>query len=184
MLGGRTMKALILAVLATCISFVFATMGFRLWRLAHRAFALLFVFGVCCAFMVAAYFLTPDDLLLFPSALLAQPKWFDLASALFFFAAAFFGGILQIYNLADRGLSLRILIDLLEQPRQRGTPELLFDAYSAGRGIGWMYSKRIEDMRQNGLITLADGDVTLTDRGARIARVFGFLRELARVRAD
>jgi hypothetical protein len=47
-----------------------------------------------------------------------------------------------------------------------------------------MYQKRIDDMTRNGLITIDDEVVTLTDRGARAARMFGLLRDFLRVDAN
>lgn len=152
----------------------------RLWRIERRAYALLRVFTICDGLIIATHLATPSDLMFLPSVLLAEPQWFDLASAQFFFTAAFAGGVLQMYNLADRGFSLRILIDLREWPDQRGTVETLFHGYSAGRGMGWMYQKRINDMSENGLITVNGRDVKLTERGSRTAQLFWRLRWLYR----
>lgn len=178
------MKGIILASLASGVSFVLATAILRLWRIERRAYAFLWVFAICFGLVIAVDLATPSDLMILPETLVATPRWFDLTSALFFFAAAFFGGVLQIYNLADRGLSLRILIDLQEQPDRRGTIESLFNEYGAGKGIGWMYQKRIDDMIRNGLIAIEDNIVTLTPRGAITARIFSIFRHLLRVEAS
>jgi hypothetical protein len=175
------MKALVLAGLATAMSFVLSTALFRLCHIERRAAALLAVFGLSLIMMIALCFATPDDLMIIPDNLLARPNWLDLASAVFFFFAAFLGGVLQLYNIADRGFSVRILIDLTEQPRGRATAATLLECYSRGKGIGWMYQKRIDDMIQNRLITVDFGTASLTERGARVAKIFGIMRRLLRV---
>lgn len=178
------MKAVILASLATVVSFVVITALFRWWRIERGARALLCVFSLGLGLVVVTEFSTFSDIFALPGVLATTPRWFDIASSIFFFTAAFFGGILQIYNLADRGFSLRILIDLHEHPNRRGTVNSLFHGYSDGRGIGWMYQKRIDDMLRNGLITVNGENLVLTDRGARTARVFRALRRIFRFDED
>jgi len=178
------MKGIILATLATVLSFLLATSLFRLWHIERRAYALLWVFAIGAGFVITAHFVTPDDLAILPLSLTAQPQWFDLVSSLFFFGAAFFGGILQIYNLADRGFSLRLLIDLEETSAHSATAGFLFGRYSAGHGIDWMYRKRLDGMIRTKLITI-DGDVVeLTARGTAMAKIFMALRQVFRVKAE
>jgi hypothetical protein len=175
------MKAVIFAGLATGSSFFIATVMLRYWKIERRARALLWVFVVTLGAMIAVSVATPSNLMILPDALLATPPWFDLVSSVFFFAAAFFGGILQIYNLADRGLSLRILIDLHEQPNRRGTVDSLYHGYGGGKGIGWMYRKRLDDMVRNGLITIDGGAVALTSRGRKSAGMVEPLRRFFKI---
>jgi hypothetical protein len=178
------MKAIILAAVACLVAFVLATCLFHLSRIVRRANALLWVFAVGLIFLITSSVATPDDLTFLPNRLMAEPRWFDLASSVFFFTAAFFGGVLQLYNLADRGLSLRILIDLLEQADQQGTVESMFEGYSQGKGMHWMYDKRIEGMVRNHLISFERNGFVLTTSGRRTAKVYAWLRRVLNVDAE
>jgi hypothetical protein len=108
-------------------------------------------------------------------------SWVDLAFAVFLYSVGFFGGILQLYNLADRGFSLRILIDILEAPSQSLSLDDVMRSYSAGRGIDWMYAKRLEDMQSAGLAKVEGECLVLTPKGQRVAKLFTWLQEFARV---
>src|SRR5262249_52460846 len=107
--------------------------------------------------------------------------WIDVAFAVFLYSVGFFGGILQLYNLADRGFSLRILIDILEAPSQVMSLDDVMQGYSAGRGIAWMYDKRLEDMQSAGLVKVDGDSLVLTPKGQHVARLFTWLQEFARV---
>src|SRR5262249_48522987 len=142
----RVMKAICLASVMTVVLLALVTFCFRLHPSAHRARQMLFVYLFCLALLVALWFATPDDLGLLDRSLLAEPASLDFAAALFFFSAGFFGGALQLYNLCDRGFSLRILIDMLEAPIGAVDVDYLTANYSSGRGLVWMYRKRIDDI--------------------------------------
>src|SRR5262249_54706034 len=121
------------------------------------------------ALLVALWFATPDDLGLLGRSLLTEPAWLDFATALFFFSAAFFGGALQLYNLCDRGFSLRILIDMLEAPIGAVDVDYLTANYSSGRGLIWMYRKRINDILAARFIDQVEQRIVLTGRGGEFA---------------
>ena len=104
----------------------------------------------------------------------------DLLFALALYAAGFFGGILQLYNLADRGLSLRMLIDILEEPSSTLSPDRMITRYGGGQGIVWMYDKRIHDMIFSNLVKESNGNLILTRRGFALARIYSALRAIAR----
>jgi hypothetical protein len=57
----------------------------------------------------------------------------------------------------------------------------LATSYGSGRGIKWMYEKRLEGMGYAGLVYLRDGRVVLTPRGRKVAGLFAVLRKLARL---
>lgn len=172
------MKGIILASAAVVIAFIVSVAVFRLGRIERRAYVLLWIFAICAALLAGASWATPDDLLVLPRTLLAEPRWLDLVSSLFFFAGAFFGGLLQLYNLADRGFSLRVLIDVLELDDKPASAAVLYEAYSGGKGLVWMYQKRINDMVHNRLV-IEDGDALVaTDAGRRTAMIFGRLRRI------
>jgi superfamily II helicase len=57
----------------------------------------------------------------------------------------------------------------------------VMQGYSAGRGIAWMYAKRLEDMQSAGLVKLEGESLILTPKGQRVAKLFARLQEFARV---
>jgi len=168
----RAMKAICLASAMTVVLLVLVTFCFRLYPSAHRARQMLLVYLFCLAVLVALWFATPDDLGLLGRSLLAKPTWLDFAATLFFFSAGFFGGALQLYNLCDRGFSLRILVDMLEAPTGGVDIDYLSANYSSGRGLVWMYRKRIDDIVAARFVIHANKSVTLTAKGQMLADLF------------
>jgi hypothetical protein len=53
--------------------------------------------------------------------------------------------------------------------------------YGAGRGIGWMYAKRLRDLQSAGLARVEGESLALTPKGLRVAKLFARLQEFARV---
>ncbi|NMC77303.1 MAG: hypothetical protein GYA60_08455 [Candidatus Methanofastidiosa archaeon] len=96
---------------------------------------------------------------------------------IFIYLALFGGGILQLYNLTDRGFSLRILIDILESKNGNLTQEEIMKNYGGGKGIDWMYQKRIDGMLDNNFVVVNDDIVRITPKGKKTAVVFSFLRK-------
>ena len=133
---------------------------------------MLFVYLFCLTLLVVLWFATPDDLGLLDRSLLTEPAWLDFAAALFFFSAAFFGGALQLYNLCDRGFSLRILVDMLEAPTGAVDVDYLTANYSSGRGLVWMYRKRIDDIVAARFVRHATKSIMLTAKGKMSADLF------------
>ena len=133
---------------------------------------MLFVYLFCLTLLVVLWFATPDDLGLLDRSLLTEPAWLDFAAALFFFSAGFFGGALQLYNLCDRGLSLRILVDMLEAPADAVDIDYLTANYSSGRGLVWMYRKRLDDIIAARFIDRVNKRIVLTGRGEMFADLF------------
>jgi hypothetical protein len=166
------MKAICLASAMTVVLLVLVTFCFRLYPSAHRARQMLLVYLFCLAVLVALWFATPDDLGLLGRSLLAKPTWLDFAATLFFFSAGFFGGALQLYNLCDRGFSLRILVDMLEAPTGGVDVDYLSANYSGGRGLVWMYRKRIDGIVAARFVIHANKSVTLTAKGQMLADLF------------
>jgi hypothetical protein len=168
----RTMKAICLASAMTVVLLVLVTFCFRLYPTAHRARQMLFVYFFCLAVLAALWFATPDDLGLLGRSLLTEPAWLDFAATLFFFSAGFFGGALQLYNLCDRGFSLRILVDMLEAPTGAVDVDYLITNYSSGRGLVWMYRKRIDDIVAARFIDRTNKQIILTAKGETFADLF------------
>ena len=174
------MKAILLALIAGLAVFVIATTLFRLFRADRMAKTLLLIFLVVAPCLAGLVLLTPPDMGFLPAQLVNPWITVDLGFALFLYTAGFFGGVLQLYNLADRGFSLRILIDALEVQSGYTSVDKVMSGYSAGKGIVWMYDKRIEGMTSTGLVTLEAGDMKLTAKGWRAAHLFAWLREFTR----
>ncbi len=174
------MKAIVLATLATIITSGLAVLVFQLAHIERRALTLLLIYLLVACVLTAVSLTTPQDLDILPPELVAEPPLLDFVATLFFYSAAFFGGVLQLYNLADRGLSLRILIDVLERGSRGATMTELFDGYGGGRGMTWMYDKRVHGMVQSGLAHVAGGALVLTERGHATAAVYAMLRRMLR----
>jgi hypothetical protein len=62
--------------------------------------------------LLAVYLLTSASLWLLPVPVQDDPAWFGPIICLGLWLAGFFGGILQLYNLTERGMALRMLIDV------------------------------------------------------------------------
>jgi hypothetical protein len=174
------MKAILLALLAGVSVLVISTVVFRIPSADRSAKTMLLVFLVIVPVLTGLVLLTPADLGFLPATLVNPLIVVDLGFALFLYTAGFFGGLLQLYNLADRGFSLRILIDALELQSGRTSLDQVMSGYSAGKGIAWMYGKRTDGMTATGLIQLEAGNMELTEKGWRVARGFGWLRNFTR----
>jgi hypothetical protein len=174
------MKAILLALLGGLLVLGISTMVFRVAGAARSAKTMLLVFLAIVPVLTGLVLLTPPDLGFLPDTLVNPLTAVDLGFALFLYTAGFFGGLLQLYNLADRGFSLRILIDALELQLGRTSLDQVMTGYSAGKGIAWMYGKRIDGMTATGLIRLEAGNMELTGKGWRVARGFGWLRDFTR----
>jgi len=140
----------------------------------------LIYFG-CVILLVLAWFTTSVDLGFLAPSLLIEPGWLDFSLMLFFFTAAFFGGALQLYNLADRGFSLRILIDVEQTNYHAIDAEWLVANYGGGKGLTWMYGKRIEGLLETKLVDRKAEMLELTSKGERVADVFLAVRRFLRL---
>jgi hypothetical protein len=145
---------------------------------ARRLFRLFLLTLPLCALM---YWVTPADLGIIPDPWLEANQLVEFGLMLFLYSAAFLGGILQLYNLADRGFSLRIAMDIHRSPCGCMTADDVVSSYSAGKGIVWMYQKRIDDLIRLNLAEVRDGTVTATAAGRRVAERFSWLRRFLRV---
>jgi hypothetical protein len=175
------MKAILLAALAELLLFACVSACLRSGITKQRARLMLIAFLSVLPVLLAAHLLTPPDLGFLSPELMMPIAWVDITFAVFLYSVGFFGGILQLYNLADRGFSLRILIDILEAPPQAMRLDDVMQGYSGGRGIAWMYAKRLEDLQSAGLAKVEGKCLVLTPKGQRIAKLFTWLQEFARV---
>jgi hypothetical protein len=178
------MKSLILSLSITVILIIIATVLFSIVRTRRRAILLLWVFIITLPFYVLIFLITPPDLWFLPASLVDLNYGFALGFGLFTYTALFGGGTLQLYNLADRGFSLRILIDILEAPTQQLTLTEILENYGGGKGIDWMYEKRVEGMLENQLIRIKGEDIQITDKGIKIAKYFSHMRKFLNLEVD
>ena len=177
------MKGLLLALGGTVVLVPAITLVFRLFDVRRRAAALMRLFLASLPVFVLVYALTPADLGLLPQSLVEPRPGLALAYGLFVYAALFFGGLLQVYNLADRGCSLRILIDIAESPHGTLPERELPAAYGGGHGFRAMLDKRIEGLLEQGLVRLVGGRLEPTPRAARAIRVYEPLQAFLRLNA-
>jgi hypothetical protein len=176
------MKGLLLAAAGSLSCVLTVTVLFRAATASRCATAMLYVFLATVPLYIAAYALTPADLGWLPERLVEQRAFVSGAFGLFVHAALFFGGWLQVYNLAERGFSLRILIDIDESPGGALSADEEETRYGSGRGMRWMFDKRLEGLVSSGLVIQRAGRLVTTDKGARVARLFGGLRAFLRIR--
>lgn len=175
------MKAFILATAAILLYTLLITLLFRFRRVEHRARAMMRLFLLSLPPFAALVVMSPADLGCLPASLVEPIWWVEPAFAGLLYTAAFLGGVLQLYNLADRGFSLRIVIDVDQSNEQPLSAETIYHAYSEGKGIPWMYEKRIAGMLENGLVEVSDGIIRNTAKGAKAARLFGWLRRFLKI---
>jgi hypothetical protein len=178
------LKGLLLATMALAVYLVVMTIMLRTVRTQGRAALLLRLFVLSLPVFAIVCVGLPANLGFLPPDLARQSPWADLVTGLVLFAAGFFGGILQLYNLAERGLSLRILVDILESPTGILTADEILRAYGGGQGMIWMYKKRIQGLVEHGLLAEEGTLLRDTPTGQRIARVFAALRCFLRLQYD
>ena len=175
------MKAILLAGLLALLFLVVMTVAFRARPIRGHATFLLRLWLLSVPILLAVYFLTPSSLWFLPEAVQDDPAWFGPIFCLGLWFAGFFGGILQLYNLTERGMSLRMLIDVTQHGPPGLTPAEIMDNYSAGQGIAWMYQKRLDGLLEGRLIRIEHGVIANERRGRRVATVFRRLRLLLRL---
>lgn len=176
------MKGLLLAAAGTVALALAMTVLLRFGRPQQRVAALLRVFVVSLPVFAAAYLLTPADLWVLPQALVDGPL-VGLLFGVAVYGALFVGGLMQLYNLADRGFSLRILIDIDEHPARAASVAEIVRVYGGGQGMKWMLGKRIDGLLHEGLAESRDGRLVPTARGRRAAGGFTRARTLLRLEA-
>jgi hypothetical protein len=179
--ADKRMKAVVIAAAMTIVLLVLVTLAVRICPTTRRAKQMTLIYFGCVIVSVLTWFATSVDLGFLPRSLLIEPSGLDFCLMLFFFTAAFFGGVLQLYNLADRGFSLRILIDIDEAGTRFVDTDWLVRNYSGGRGLTWMYSKRIEGLVETKLVDRNAETIELTLKGERAAALFVAARRLLRL---
>jgi hypothetical protein len=178
------MKAIIFATATAIVLLVVVTVTFRVHQTAQRAKQMTLIYLGCVMLSTLTWFTTSIDLGFLAPSLLIEPGWLDFSLMLFFFSAAFFGGVLQLYNLADRGFSLRILIDVEQTSSRAVDADWLAANYGGGKGLTWMYGKRIEGLLETKLVDRKAEMIELTSKGERAAAVLLAARRFLRLEAQ
>jgi hypothetical protein len=172
------MKGFLLAAISSLAYAAIVLLWFRRSPPVHRARLMMRVYLALLPALLVCFAITPANLGLLPADMVEANAWLDAGFALFAFSASVIGGWLQLYNLAERGLSLRILIDAAERPDGALSALLVHSSYGQGKGIRWMYGKRLGDLQRLRLIHSADDFYALTEKGWRSARLILHLRRL------
>ncbi|PYN81544.1 MAG: hypothetical protein DMD96_09820 [Candidatus Rokuibacteriota bacterium] len=175
------MKGLLLALAGAALLTLAVTVVFRLCVVRGRVALLVRLFLVSLPLFVLVYAWTPADLGVLPPMLVEPCPGLGLAYGLLVHGALFFGGLLQLYNLADRGFSLRILIDIAEAPGGSLAQPDLLTAYGGGHGFDAALDKRIDGLLEHGLIRHVEGRFELTPRGERAIKVYEPLQVFLRL---
>lgn len=175
------MKAVVLAAVMSLAYLVLVTLAFRAARhTVLRARLMTRVFLLMLPLDVAAYYFTPDNLGFLPRRGLEPDHRVEVVFFLFLVCTCFLGGILQLYNLADRGFSLRLAMEI-DRSKKGLTSNQVVESYSEGKGMNWMYQKRIDDLLRVELIQVQNDLVSATTKGRRVAAIFLWLRQFLRV---
>jgi hypothetical protein len=175
------MKAIMLVSAMMLVFLVLMTLLLRLTSVRRRALLLTRLWLLSLPLLGLLYALTPPDVWVLPLTLLDDPPWFGPWFSVGIWCAGFFGGLLQLYNLAERGMSLRMLIDIARADPTGLTAGEIISGYSDGQSVAWMYKKRLDGLQQAHLVEVEDHVVVLLPRGRRTATAFGTLRRFLRL---
>jgi len=113
---------------------------------------------------------------LLPAALLHTAAWFlgmllirgsaiDAAQVIAGLSLTVFCALAyaQVFSLTIRGFSLRILVDIDEHDSL--TMEQIMASYSEGRGMDWMFERRLSGLESVGMIRRGNTTIALTGPG-------------------
>lgn len=175
------MNPLVIALIAGILYLIQITFIFNRFNIQNKAKLMVKLWVVNLPMVVAGCFIF-DKYEIFGKIYQINNFEVSLFLTIFFYFAGFFGGILQLYNLADRGFSLRVLIDMEENIQQGVSLNNVMQRYSQGKGISWMYEKRLDDLSQNDLIFIFHNLVENTSRGNCLSRLFIQLRKIINLR--
>src|SRR5262249_19180821 len=131
--------------------------------------------------LIVLWLASPGDLGILPRSMVVTPAWLDLLLTVFFFTAAFFGGVLEVFNFAGRGFSLRMVIAAVGRADGRADVDRVLASYGAGQGVRWMYGKRLHNLLKQNLVHRAGRSIVLTVAGERAADLFIGIRDFLRL---
>lgn len=175
------MKALLLALLTGLLFLGVMTVVLRCVSVRGRAALLTGLWAASAVPLALVYLLTPPSLGFLPPSLHDDPPWFGLPFCLGIWSVGYFGVVLQLYNLAERGHSLRLLIDIADSGARGLSIAEMVERYAEGRGLDWMLEKRLAGLVAAGLIDVDDGTVRIRPSARRAARGIRRLRALLRL---
>ena len=79
---------------------------------------------------------------------------------------------------ADRSLACQMLVTLRESPGGKGTRDILFQGFDPDGFV----EKRIGECKEEALLVEMDGELTLTEKGQKLADKYIFLLRLLRLK--
>ncbi|MFY9314144.1 MAG: hypothetical protein WAO95_01135 [Burkholderiales bacterium] len=170
-------KVLVFVLMACAFHMAVVTLIFRTQSVSDRAALIVRIYVTILPVLYFAYTLTPAELRYLPSwPDLAMPNDFRWVFALY--SVAIFGGLLQLYNLTERGFSLRILIDILSSPTEALDTDQVILRYSDGKGVDWMFQKRVGGLQEHAMILVEGEQAYLTPRGRFFGTAYMYLRRV------
>lgn len=146
---------------------------FHYWRPIHRWRTVARIFWVFLLLYTFLFWLLPF------------PNWFNLLDAENFWAKFFvfvvgaglyvflFLSYAQFYFLVDRGISARILVEILRANGQALSHAELRSRYSSDS----LQTRRLDDMRYGNYVLLENGVYKLTPKGKLNAYIFDFCKK-------
>lgn len=166
-------EALLLGVAAFILFLVAHFLVFHYLRPYHRWVAVMRVFWACAVLYALAFWLLPF------------PNWFGILNlenpiakwVAFLVGASWyvflFLGYAQFYFLVDRGISARILVEILRAERGVLSHDELRKRYSSDA----LQARRLRDMLYGKYVALDGGVYKLTPKGKLNALIFDFCKK-------
>lgn len=94
------------------------------------------------------------------------------------FIGFFVLGYLEFFSMLCRGFSLQLLVDVYV--KGAASKEDII-AHYGGKGIDWMFTKRIATMQSLGFVAWDGATLTLRSRGALVGRIGLFVKRVLRM---
>jgi len=114
--------------------------------------------------------------------LLRGRAWWDAAIwQTFAVYGCLFQGYLQFFFLAERGFSLRIVMEIARAGEQGLSRDELLGQYSEGKGLGWMLDKRLAHLEAARFVRVDGGWYVNIARGALAARAARLVRGVMKI---
>mgnify|MGYP001577895434 CR=1 FL=1 len=166
-------EALLLGILAFVLFLAAHFLVFHHLKPHHRWTAVMRVFWACLIFYMLAFWLLPFpnwfDILNLESPL---AKWIAFAVGASWYVFLFLS-YAQFYFLVDRGISARILVEVLRAQGETLSHDELRRRYSSDE----LQTRRLDDMRYGKYVVLENGVYTLTAKGKLNALIFDFCKK-------
>jgi hypothetical protein len=150
-------------------SFVFSIGGFAIYLLIVLMLLRVSSMSPAALVCISALALYPLTLAM-PLVLKISIEFFRFSATYWFLTALFLLAFGAIY----KSISLRILLDLLEQPERSENYEAILGRYIFKES----FENRLEVMRKAGLAMATDGNYELTEKGRAMAAFISLLQRI------